>query len=108
MDGLRCAQLVTFLLLCNPFAIVTGVNLTEVINIIPSLNDSCPAKTCLTLSQFALNSSEYIDHHPNITLILKPNNHSLDTKLSPGKIRIPSPPFVEEERTMGLLCGLLR
>lgn len=48
--------------------------------ITPLPNDfSCPAASCLTLSQFATNLDSYNDS--NITLHLLPGNHSLNSEL---------------------------
>ena len=50
--------------------------------ITPSLNVSCPQDPCLTLSQFAADSSSYLGNETNISLSFLPGNHSLDRELS--------------------------
>lgn len=52
----------------------------EVHYITPSLSDPCPEETCLTLSQFAANSSNFLDS--NGILLLLPGNHTLNTNLA--------------------------
>ena len=49
------------------------------LHIIPSSSNPCPVELCLTLSQFAANTSHYLDS--NTTLILQPGNHDLKTEL---------------------------
>ena len=46
-----------------------------------SLN-TCTRDPCLTLSQFAINSSEYQGNGSGISLIFLPGNHTLDIELS--------------------------
>ena len=50
--------------------------------ITPSQNMSCPEDSCLTLSQFAANSSSYLDNKTDISLFFLPGNHSLNIELS--------------------------
>ena len=50
--------------------------------ITPSLDVSCPQDPCLTLSQFAANSSSYHGNETNMLLFFLPGNHSLDRELS--------------------------
>ena len=64
-----------FLLVCADFTY------SKVHYITPSPNVSCPQEeSCLTLSQFAANSSSY--HETNISLLFLPGSHSLDRELS--------------------------
>ena len=42
----------------------------------------CTREPCLTLSQFAINSSEYQGNESGISLIFLPGNHTLDIELS--------------------------
>ena len=48
----------------------------------PSGNISCPQYPCLTLSQFAANSTAYIGSDTDISLCILPGNHSLNTEFS--------------------------
>ena len=48
-------------------------------NIIPSSDVSCPIDACLTLSQFARNSSSLLSHASNVTLVFLNGNHRLET-----------------------------
>ena len=50
--------------------------------IILSLNVPCPQDPCLTLSQFAADSSSYLGNETNISLLFLPGNHSLNRELS--------------------------
>ena len=51
--------------------------------ITPSLpNVPCPQDPCLTLSQFAADSTSYFGNETNISLSFLPGNHSLDRELS--------------------------
>ena len=51
--------------------------------IIPLLNIPCPQDACLTLSQFAANSTNYyLGNETNICLSFLPGNHSLDREIS--------------------------
>ena len=50
--------------------------------IIPSSNVSCPVDPCLTLSQFAQNSSSLLSHTSNATLVFLNGNHRLETNFS--------------------------
>ena len=51
-------------------------------NIIPSQNAPCPQDPCLTISQFAANSSIYHGDEMSISLFYLPGNHNLDRELS--------------------------
>ena len=42
----------------------------------------CPGDLCLTLAQFAANSTSYIGNETNISLSFLPGNHSLDGEIS--------------------------
>ena len=50
-----------------------------VLHIIRTSEDHCPSKSCLTLSQFAANTRQYLQ--PTTTLILQQGQHLLDTEL---------------------------
>ena len=50
--------------------------------ITPSLNVPCPQDHCLTLSQFAADSTSYLGNETKISLSFLPGNHSLDRELS--------------------------
>ena len=50
--------------------------------ITPSLNVPCPQDPCLTLSQFAADSTSYLGNETKISLSFLPGNHSLDRELS--------------------------
>ena len=50
--------------------------------ITPSSNVPCPADPCLTLSQFAQNSSSLLSHASNATLVFLNGNHRLETNFS--------------------------
>ena len=50
--------------------------------ITPSLNIHCPGQPCLTLAQFAADSTSYLGNETNISLSVLPGNHSLDRELS--------------------------
>ena len=52
----------------------------EFYHITPSLSEPCPVKSCLTLSQFAANTSSFLDS--NTTLIFLAGNHSLEWNLT--------------------------
>ena len=66
-------------LLTLVFLLVGAVSAqTKVHYITPSLDIPCPKVPCLTLSQFAANSSKYSEH---ISLILLPGNHTLNREL---------------------------
>ena len=42
---------------------------------------SCPMESCLTLSQFATNSSNHLDVNSSIVLLLQPGSHKLDLEI---------------------------
>ena len=50
-------------------------------HITPTWNDLCPQDPCLTLSQFAANSSSYLGFETNVSLSFLPGNHDLDGEL---------------------------
>ena len=50
--------------------------------IIPSSDVPCPVDPCLTLSQFAQNSSSLLSHTSNVTLVFLNGNHKLETNFS--------------------------
>ena len=50
--------------------------------ITPSLNVPCPQDPCLTLSQFATDSTSYLGDETKISLSFLPGNHRLDRELS--------------------------
>lgn len=75
MIGHSIFTLVFFYAMCADFTI-SNVNYYH---ITPSAqNVSCPQEPCLTLSQFATNSSQY---DSNITLLFQPGNHSFEFEL---------------------------
>ena len=47
-----------------------------------SVGVHCPGDLCLTLAQFAANSTGYLGNETNISLSFLPGNHSLDGELS--------------------------
>ena len=51
----------------------------NVIYVTPSVHESCPENPCLTLQQFAKNTSMM---ESNTTLIFLPGNHELDSNIS--------------------------
>ena len=52
----------------------------KLIYIVPLANESCPAESCITISQFTINTvNDYLDM--NSTLVFLPGNHSLYHKL---------------------------
>ena len=58
-------------------------------SITPSSDDSCLTESqddCLTLSQFAANSSDYIGNETEAVLLLLPGNHSLNVGLDLTKL----------------------
>lgn len=57
-----------------------GMVLCQVHYIVPTDNEPCFVEPCLTLSQFAENSSNYADS--NITLFIVRGNHILDKEIS--------------------------
>ena len=56
----------------------------EIYLITPSSSDSCPEKSCLTLSQFAANTSSFLDS--NTIMVFLPGNHTLDRNLSASSV----------------------
>ena len=56
-----------------------GSSVTQVYYITPSSSDPCPAEPCLTLSQFANNSNNYVNS--NTTLIFLSGKHRLELEL---------------------------
>ena len=82
---LRYIQLVAILFFCYHL-LVSAVSKTAIINILPSVSDSCPAKPCLTLDEFSRSANDYTNNYTNITLIFQPGNHSLHTYFSLGQI----------------------
>ena len=80
MLSLWSLLLLSLPLFLSKFALVSG----KVHNIVPTRITPCSADSCLTLSQFAKNSSHYIDL--NTTLIIIGENHNLDVGLSVSNI----------------------
>ena len=72
-------NVLTFLFVICPNFTTSNANYY---NIVPSLNASCPQQPCLTLSQFATNTSQYDGNNSNIALFFQPGNHSLAVELS--------------------------
>ena len=58
---------------------------TGVYYITPSASEPCPADFCLSLSQFASNTSNYL--HFNTTLIFQSGNHILDSTIKINGLR---------------------
>ena len=80
--------MVVMIILVLLFASVTTSN-ANYYHILSSANDSdsCLQDHCLTLSQFAGNSSLYNVYNRNITLLFHPGNHSLAVELSVAAAR---------------------
>ena len=77
MSSRSFTHLLVFLLVCDDFTY------SKVHHITPSPNVLChQEESCLTLSQFAANSSSYHGNETNISLHFLPGNHSLDRELS--------------------------
>ena len=75
------ANLATIALIFSVIPLGCQVSAGEkLFHIIASSHDPCPRLPCLTLSQFAANSSVYLDS--NTTLIFQPGSHSLYQELS--------------------------
>ena len=70
-------HLVLFLLVCADSA-----NSQVHYYITPSLSVHCPGDPCLTLAEFAANSTRYLGNEMNISLFFLPGNHSFDGELS--------------------------
>lgn len=64
------------LLTCPGLITITSC---ENIYVSPLPNESCPAEPCLTISQLAANTSNYLDSNSIVTIL--PGNHSLYYKL---------------------------
>ena len=62
------------------FLTLFGLLLSDVYHITPSASDPCPTETCLTLSQFADNSTNFLNS-TNTTLIFLPGNHNLESQI---------------------------
>ena len=63
--------------------VCAGFTYSKVHHISPSPRISCPQEeSCLTLSQFATNTSSYHVNETSISLLFLPGNHSLDRELS--------------------------
>ena len=62
--------------------VMIGTSLCTVYNVVPSPDNyrKCEDNHCITLTQFATNSSLYLDTI-NTTLLLEPGNHTLDISL---------------------------
>lgn len=69
--------IISSVLLLMVFGFVTSEE--YMYSITPSPSDPCTTEHCLTLSQFAANSSNYLAN--DTTLIFAPGNHSLDSEL---------------------------
>ena len=66
----------TFFLLLSSISFTIGIEHY----ITSSTSERCLIEPCLTLAQFANNTSEYLDS--NTTLIFKPGNHTLNSQLT--------------------------
>ena len=78
MDIKSCA------FICFSLALISScfeVEKEGLIYIKPSSSTLCPAEPCLTLSQFALNHTILKLPHSNVTLIILPGNHRLDSTI---------------------------
>ena len=67
------------------FAMCAGFTVSDVnyYYIVPSQNASCPQQEfCHTLSEIAVNVSQYIGNNSNISIFFQPGNHSLAVELS--------------------------
>ena len=62
--------------------VMVGTSLCTIYNMVPSPDSyrKCEDNHCITLTQFATNSSLYLDT-TNTTLLLEPGNHTLDVSL---------------------------
>lgn len=60
--------------------IMAGTTVCTVYYVTPSMDRICEDKPCTTLTQFATNSSHYLDT-TNTTLVLEPGNHVLNVNL---------------------------
>ena len=54
---------------------------SEVLHIIPSPNDPCPESPCLTLTQFAADSSKYLHANSILTLVFMSTHYALNSTL---------------------------
>ena len=52
----------------------------------PSQDIACSKDPCLTLSQFAANSSHYVGNATNISLVFLPGNHTLEGELTLSQV----------------------
>ena len=60
--------------------IMASTAMCTVYYVSPSTDRKCESKPCITLTQFATNSSHYLDT-TNTTLVLEPGNHILNVSL---------------------------
>ena len=73
---LQWIPVISSVLLLMVFGLVTSEE--YMYSITPSPSDPCTTEHCLTLSQFAANSSNYLAN--DTTMIFAPGNHSLDSE----------------------------
>ena len=76
-----CDNLVTLVLLLMAYAAVSTYSKVDYY-ITPSPDVSCPRNPCLTLTQFAANSSNCNGTETSISLVFLPGNHILDRELT--------------------------
>ena len=101
MSKFNLVVLVLTLLLRYP--ILTS---SKVYYIKPSLNDSCPTEPCLTLSQFAVHSDEYLESHTLLTFL--PGVHSLEGKLFVNNTNTFALRILDQFTTATIECKLPR
>ena len=63
------------------FILCLNLVTSEILHIIPSPSHPCPEAPCLTLAQFAANSSKYLHANSILTLIFNPGNYALNLTL---------------------------
>ena len=64
------------------FVKYNGVVYGQLYHITPNTSTACPQKPCISLSQFANNSSIYASNTSNVILYFLPGHHSLDLEIS--------------------------
>ena len=81
----RACYLVTYLALLVSSLLYLELISCEQIYIIPSSSTQCQIQPCMTLNEYAANTSQY-SHTNTTTLILTPGHHTLDIELSLSNI----------------------
>ena len=97
-------QLVIVLLFCFHL-LVSSVSKTVIMNVVPSSNDSCPAKPCLTLNEFSHGANDYRNNYTDITLIFQPGNHSLQSSLIIGHIHTLRLVTSQSDHSPAIICA---